>query len=70
MFVCLLLFVGMGIHHSDIGGYVSLICMVRTEEMILRWGEMNIFTPIFRTHEGNRPHNNWQVCSYLKQIRV
>lgn len=60
----------MGIHHSDIGGYVSLICMVRTEEMILRWGEMNIFTPIFRTHEGNRPHNNWQVCSYLKQIRV
>uniref|UniRef100_H2YA46 Glycoside hydrolase family 31 N-terminal domain-containing protein n=1 Tax=Ciona savignyi TaxID=51511 RepID=H2YA46_CIOSA len=52
---------GMGIHHSDIGGYVSLICMVRTEELILRWAELSVFTPIMRTHEGNRPYRNWQV---------
>ncbi|XP_078489149.1 sulfoquinovosidase-like [Ciona intestinalis] len=52
---------GMGIHHSDIGGYVSLICMVRTEELVLRWAEMNVFTPIMRTHEGNRPYRNWQI---------
>ena len=53
--------IGMGVHHSDVGGYLSLICMVRTEELVLRWAEMNAFTPILRTHEGNRPYRNWQV---------
>jgi len=58
----------MGIHHSDVGGYLSLLCMVRTEELVLRWGEMNIFTPVLRTHEGNRPDRNWQVdaCAYVR----
>ncbi|XP_076806660.1 sulfoquinovosidase-like [Clavelina lepadiformis] len=52
---------GMGLHHSDVGGYVSLLCMVRTEELVLRWAEMNVFTPVLRTHEGNRPDRNWQI---------
>ena len=55
---------GMGIHHSDIGGYISFFCMVRTEEMVLRWAEMNVFTPIMRSHEGNRPDRNWQVIQF------
>lgn len=52
---------GMGISHSDIGGYVSAMCMVRNQELLLRWAEMAVFTPIMRTHEGNRPTINWQV---------
>lgn len=52
---------GMGISHSDIGGYVSAMCVVRTQELFLRWAEMAVFTPVMRTHEGNRPTINWQV---------
>lgn len=52
---------GMGYSHSDIGGYVSLFCMVRTQELMLRWAEMSVFTPVMRTHEGNRPTRNWQI---------
>lgn len=26
----------------------------------MRWGELNIFTPLFRYHEGNRPESNVQ----------
>ena len=52
---------GMGMSHSDIGGYVSAMCMVRTQELFLRWAEMSVFTPVMRTHEGNRPKKNWQV---------
>lgn len=28
---------------------------VRSEELLVRWMEMNAFTPIFRTHEGSQP---------------
>ena len=34
--------------------------MKRDKELLLRWSEMNIFSPIFRTHEGNRPQDNAQ----------
>nr|CAB3248268.1 probable glucan 1,3-alpha-glucosidase [Phallusia mammillata] len=60
---------GMGFTHSDVGGYFSDLCVVRTEELVLRWGEMNVFTPILRTHEGNRPNRNWQVYTTEKTIR-
>ena len=53
--------VGNTLHHSDIGGYTSLFGLVRTPELIMRWAEMAAFTPVMRTHEGNRPRDNLQV---------
>lgn len=51
---------GNAYHHSDIGGYTSLFGNVRTGELFMRWAEMNVFTPVMRTHEGNRPTENFQ----------
>ncbi|MCR4562334.1 MAG: alpha-glucosidase [Bacilli bacterium] len=51
---------GCGVVHSDIGGYTTAFQMVRSAELLRRWSEMNIFTPVFRTHEGNRPKDNVQ----------
>ncbi len=51
---------GCGITHSDIGGYTSLFGNIRTRELFLRWAEMAAFTPVMRTHEGNRPEENFQ----------
>ena len=51
---------GYGISHSDIGGYTSLYDNTRTKELFLRWAEMAVFTPVMRTHEGNRPDTNFQ----------
>ena len=51
---------GCGVTHSDIGGYTTVMWMKRDYELLLRWSEMNIFTPIYRTHEGNRPMDNVQ----------
>lgn len=48
-------------HHSDIGGYTSLFGLVRTPELFMRWTEMAAFTPVMRTHEGNRPRDNIQL---------
>ena len=47
-------------HHSDIGGFTSLFGNVRTLELMQRWAEMAAFTPVMRTHEGNRPADNLQ----------
>ncbi len=52
---------GNAYHHSDIGGYTSLFGNVRTAELIQRWAEMAAFTPVMRTHEGNRPRENLQI---------
>lgn len=51
---------GCGLNHSDIGGYTSLFDNTRTKELFLRWAEMAVFTPVMRTHEGNRPDTNFQ----------
>lgn len=54
---------GAGVIHSDIGGYTTITAlypMKRDAELLLRWSEMNIFSPIYRTHEGNQPKNNVQ----------
>lgn len=51
---------GHGLHHSDVGGYTTLYGMKRTKELLLRWCDFNAFTVLMRTHEGNRPLDNWQ----------
>ena len=51
---------GFGISHSDVGGYTTIMQMTRSKELLLRWIEMNAFTPLFRGHEGNQPGRNVQ----------
>ena len=62
---------GMGLSHSDIGGYtavpqIPVLGPVRSKELLLRWAEYAAFTPVMRTHEGNRPVENYQVKSRSK----
>ena len=52
---------GNGVHHSDIGGYTSLHGNKRNKELLLRWVDMAAFTPVMRSHEGNRPDD---CCQY------
>ena len=54
---------GFGLHCSDAGGYTTLYGMKRDEELLLRWLEFACFTPVMRTHEGNRPDENVQLYS-------
>ena len=65
-------FSGFSLNHSDIGGYTSISYrilrligrgFVRSRELLYRWLEMNAFSPIFRTHEGNEPDKNVQFYS-------
>ena len=51
---------GNAYHHSDIGGYTSLYGNRRTKELFDRWVDMAAFTSMMRTHEGNRPDENFQ----------
>lgn len=51
---------GIGISHSDIGGYTSVGWIKRDRETFMRWTEQAVFTPIMRTHESNRPLSNCQ----------
>lgn len=51
---------GYGITHSDAGGYTTVSHMRRSKELLMRWEELCCFSPLFRTHEGNRPKDNVQ----------
>ena len=51
---------GYGITHSDAGGYTTVMQMTRSAELLMRWEEMNAFSPLLRTHEGNQPQRNAQ----------
>lgn len=53
--------VGNAYHHSDLGGYTSLYDNVRTAELLMRWSELSAFSPVMRSHEGNRPDTNLQL---------
>jgi sulfoquinovosidase len=55
--------VGNAWHHADCGGYTSLHGIVRTAELMHRWFDLCAFTPVMRTHEGNRPDDNLQIDS-------
>lgn len=52
---------GNAYHHSDIGGYTSLFGNQRTKELTERWAELAAFTSLMRSHEGNRPDDNFQI---------
>ena len=60
-------FSGIALNHSDTGGYTSLTMMGsaygRSPELLKRWTEMNAFTAVLRTHEGNQPKQGAQVYS-------
>lgn len=51
---------GFGITHSDVGGYTTIMQMRRSKELLMRWEEMCVFSPLWRSHEGNQPVNNVQ----------
>jgi alpha-glucosidase len=51
---------GVGISHSDVGGYTTVPAIKRSKELYLRWLELNAFSPVLRSHEGNRPWDNVQ----------
>jgi alpha-glucosidase len=51
---------GVGYTHSDTGGYTTVAWVKRSKECLLRWMELSAFSPVFRTHEGNRPESNVQ----------
>ena len=52
---------GFGLHTCDAGGYTTLFHLKRDRELLLRWLEFACFTPVMRTHEGNRPESNVQL---------
>ncbi|MEM8531394.1 MAG: alpha-glucosidase [Chloroflexota bacterium] len=58
---------GFSFNHSDIGGYTTISTPLfnyhRSKELLLRWIELNAFTTVFRSHEGNRPLVNAQIYS-------
>lgn len=55
---------GMGLSHFDIGGYTTQApVLVRTQELFLRSAEYAVFTPVMRTHLGNKPESNHQFYS-------
>ncbi|HOU54210.1 MAG TPA: alpha-glucosidase [Myxococcota bacterium] len=58
-------FSGIALNHSDAGGYTGVPLVDppvrRSPELLMRWVEMNAFTALLRTHEGNQPAQNAQV---------
>ncbi|XP_024524427.1 uncharacterized protein LOC9654271 isoform X1 [Selaginella moellendorffii] len=64
---------GYSLNHSDIGGYttvnVPFLKYVRSEELLMRWMELNAFSVIFRTHEGNDPGANSQFYTNARTFQ-
>ncbi len=65
-------FSGFSFNHTDIGGYITtaipgfrlkipFLDYRRSRELLWRWIELNAFTAVFRTHEGNQPERNTQI---------
>jgi len=65
---------GIALNHSDVGGYTTINNPIRNyhreKELLLRWAEKSAFTPVYRTHEGNRPEKNWQIYQYKNKDGV
>ena len=64
---------GYSLQHSDIGGYTAIDTFPfryhRSKELLQRWTELAAFTPVFRTHEGNRPEVNHQIYTDRETLR-
>lgn len=64
---------GASLVHSDTGGYTSLsaggVGFTREDELLKRWAEMNAFTAVLRTHEGNQPGSNAQAYDAGENIQ-
>jgi len=64
---------GMTMNHSDIGGYTAIanpvLSYFRTKELLWRWIELNAFSIVFRTHEGNRPDKNYQFYNDSSSLK-
>lgn len=72
---------GYAFNHSDIGGYCSINLPIikyrRSEELLLRWMELNAFTVVFRTHEVGPnlcflkyPNNKTYVVNIIVRILI
>lgn len=63
---------GMALNHSDAGGYTSAAWngfgWLRTRKLLARWLELNAFTPVLRTHEGNQPEQNSQIYTSAQHL--
>ncbi|MBR6005521.1 MAG: alpha-glucosidase, partial [Clostridia bacterium] len=55
--------IGFGLSHSDIAGYTTFGVLKRSEELYMRWAEMNAFSLLMRGHEGLNPDLNAQFDS-------
>ena len=53
-------FSGMAVAHSDVGGFISFSSLARSPELLVRWTEMDAFSPLMRSHETIRPDVNVQ----------
>lgn len=65
---------GIALNHSDAGGYTSVGLpggggLTRSRELLYRWLEMNAFTTLLRTHEGNQPEHNAQIYDTPENLR-
>jgi alpha-glucosidase len=60
---------GIQYYHSDAGGYTTLGWYKRSRELLARWSEANAFSPVLRTHEGNRPWENAQPWTDEQTVR-
>lgn len=69
---------GITVNHSDSGGYtsVSQLGLTRSQELLARWLELNTFSALLRSHEGNQPEANAQVYDpqmlshFARQARI
>lgn len=52
--------IGTPLCHSDIGGYTTFWKLRRSKNLYMRWQEMNAFSLVMRSHEGNQPDLNVQ----------
>ncbi len=60
---------GFGLSHSDVGGYTTFFNLKRSEELYMRWNEMNAFSPLMRGHEGLNPDLNAQFDASEEVLR-
>ena len=64
---------GFSLNHSDAGGYTtivnSLLTVTRSRELLWRWLELSALSPVMRTHEGNRPDDNFQIDGDPETLR-